>query len=129
MLRAILTSIIPVHFVVKLTCGDSPIVILYPIYLVGKFELFFLLSVDVDECAASSPVCDADALCSNSPGSYHCTCKAGYTGNGKTCTGMLVYWYTWVEREMERERGGNFGFAGEREREKRDKNDRNYFLV
>ncbi|XP_068705690.1 uncharacterized protein [Montipora foliosa] len=40
---------------------------------------------DVDECTASSPVCDLNAFCNNSIGSYNCTCKPGYFGDGKTC--------------------------------------------
>ena len=44
---------------------------------------------DVDECSASSPVCDSNAICSNTRGSYICTCKSGYTGNGKTCQGRF----------------------------------------
>ncbi|CAH3168542.1 unnamed protein product [Porites lobata] len=40
---------------------------------------------DIDECGASSPVCDINANCSNTRGSYICTCRAGYTGDGKTC--------------------------------------------
>ena len=42
---------------------------------------------DVDECSASSPVCDSNANCSNTPGSYICTCTSGFTGDGKTCQG------------------------------------------
>ena len=41
--------------------------------------------VDIDECSASSPVCDINANCTNTRGSYYCTCNAGYTGDGKTC--------------------------------------------
>ena len=44
---------------------------------------------DVDECSASSPVCDSNAICSNTRGSYICTCKPGYTGGGKTCQGTF----------------------------------------
>ncbi|XP_068705713.1 uncharacterized protein [Montipora foliosa] len=40
---------------------------------------------DADECTASSPVCDVNAFCNNSIGSYNCTCKPGYFGDGKTC--------------------------------------------
>ncbi|CAH3168575.1 unnamed protein product [Porites lobata] len=40
---------------------------------------------DIDECGASTPVCDINANCSNTRGSYLCTCRAGYTGDGKTC--------------------------------------------
>ena len=28
-------------------------------------------------------------MCSNTLGSYACACKAGYSGDGKTCTGKL----------------------------------------
>ena len=42
---------------------------------------------DIDECSASSPVCDINADWSNTRGSYYCTCKAGFTGDGKTCQG------------------------------------------
>jgi hypothetical protein len=41
---------------------------------------------DVDECAAETPVCDANAACSNASGSYSCTCREGYEGDGKVCT-------------------------------------------
>ncbi|XP_068706620.1 uncharacterized transmembrane protein DDB_G0289901-like [Montipora foliosa] len=40
---------------------------------------------DVNECTASSPVCHVNATCNNSLGSYRCTCKPGYAGDGKTC--------------------------------------------
>ena len=42
---------------------------------------------DIDECSASSPVCDINANCANTRGSYYCTCKAGFIGDGKTCQG------------------------------------------
>ena len=51
-----------------------------------KEILFFL---DTDECSASPSVCDINANCSNTRGSYYCTCKAGYTGDGKTCQGNI----------------------------------------
>ena len=57
-----------------------------------KHPLFFpycSLGIDIDECSASSPVCDSNANCSNTRGSYICTCKSGYTGDGKTCQGRF----------------------------------------
>ena len=45
--------------------------------------------LDIDECGAPSPVCDINANCSNTRGSYICTCRAGYTGDGKTCQGRI----------------------------------------
>ena len=40
---------------------------------------------DLDECTSSPPVCDLNADCTNTRGSYLCTCKAGFSGDGKTC--------------------------------------------
>nr|XP_058958110.1 adhesion G protein-coupled receptor E5-like [Pocillopora verrucosa] len=40
---------------------------------------------DVDECNSTIPVCDANAECENTIGSHRCSCKAGFTGNGKKC--------------------------------------------
>ncbi|CAH3020496.1 unnamed protein product [Porites evermanni] len=40
---------------------------------------------DIDECSATSPVCDVNANCTNTRGSYLCTCKIGFSGDGKTC--------------------------------------------
>lgn len=47
--------------------------------------LLSLDSSDIDECSASIDVCGANAVCENTPGSYHCQCKDGFTGNG--CSG------------------------------------------
>ena len=48
----------------------------------------FLILTDIDECAAATPPCDANADCMNTPGSFTCTCQSGYEGDGMTCTGM-----------------------------------------
>ena len=40
---------------------------------------------DVDECSAKTHTCHVDADCTNYSGSYRCTCKPGYSGNGKLC--------------------------------------------
>ena len=46
------------------------------------------LSLDIDECLKeSSHECDLNATCINTPGSYTCLCRNGYTGDGKTCAG------------------------------------------
>ena len=42
---------------------------------------------DADECNATVPVCDVNAICRNTAGSYVCICKTGFTGNGFSCTG------------------------------------------
>ena len=44
----------------------------------------------MDECSSNSHSCDVNAVCSNTHGSHTCTCKAGYSGDGKTCIGTFV---------------------------------------
>ncbi|MFZ5890656.1 MAG: EGF domain-containing protein [Myxococcota bacterium] len=41
---------------------------------------------DIDECAANTDNCAANASCTNTVGSFTCKCPAGYGGNGVTCT-------------------------------------------
>jgi len=43
---------------------------------------------DVDECASNNGGCDANAVCTNQPGSFTCTCNANYVGNGFRCAGQ-----------------------------------------
>ena len=45
------------------------------------------LSIDSNECSVSPAPCDVNANCQNNVGSYLCSCKAGFTGDGKTCQG------------------------------------------
>ena len=52
-----------------------------------KDQLLFVFVADVDECTASSPVCDKNAKCENTLNSYNCSCNYGYRGDGKTCQG------------------------------------------
>ena len=40
------------------------------------------------ECVMGAHDCHADALCTNNSCSFDCTCRTGYTGDGKTCTDL-----------------------------------------
>ena len=42
---------------------------------------------DMDECTSNYHICDNNAVCQNTEGSYTCSWKAGYTGDGKICSG------------------------------------------
>ena len=53
-------------------------------FLKREFALFIS---DADECNASVPLCDANANCQNTVGSFICTCKTGFTGDGFNCSG------------------------------------------
>ncbi|XP_044182458.1 uncharacterized protein LOC114967149 [Acropora millepora] len=66
---------------------------------------------DVDECTAFPNICGANADCRNTDGSYICNCKAGYTGDGKTCSRAAIIphpsaWFplnhTYETKEIER---------------------------
>ena len=48
-------------------------------------SVYFYL--DIDECKEQIFNCHADALCNNTNGSYNCTCKAGFSGDGHVCAG------------------------------------------
>ena len=56
----------------------------------NSIDCFVCLIIDIDECSSSSHGCDVNAVCSNVQGSYHCACKAGYSGDGKSCTGEWI---------------------------------------
>ena len=54
----------------------------------------FILSLDVDECAAGTDNCDAtNATCTNTDGSFTCACNSGWESadNGVTCTGECMF--------------------------------------
>lgn len=48
-----------------------------------------LWHADIDECSEVPPRCSSEAACSNTPGSYECSCNAGFTGDGVTCAGLI----------------------------------------
>ena len=41
---------------------------------------------DIDECLLFSP-CHINATCTNTVGSFYCTCNQGLAGDGYTCQG------------------------------------------
>ena len=44
----------------------------------------------VDECTDGTHDCHAQAACIDTADSFTCTCNAGYTGDGTTCTGKAL---------------------------------------
>jgi len=58
-------------------------------FLISKIEK--LNHLDTNECLTNNGGCHAQAICSNSPGSFSCTCKPGYLGDGFNCTGNFLF--------------------------------------
>jgi len=59
---------------------------------INIYEIFFS-PTDIDECVTANP-CDVNAVCTNTDGSYYCTCNAGYrlsTTNPNVCVGKRVH--------------------------------------
>ena len=44
-------------------------------------------NLDINECEMDP--CNVNADCTDTSGSFNCTCRHGYTGDGFTCDGML----------------------------------------
>ena len=69
-----------------------------PIYIPGYIETFPYISklkysswflLDMDECTDGTHKCHVNAVCNNTSGSYNCTCKDGFYGDGINCTGNI----------------------------------------
>ena len=45
----------------------------------------FLMLVDINECVSGAHDCHSVASCTNTIGSFSCSCNHPYTGDGKTC--------------------------------------------
>ena len=45
---------------------------------------------DINECTAADQLCDFNADCINTHGSYICSCLYGFTGDGKSCQGKEI---------------------------------------
>ena len=55
---------------------------------------------DTDECSSGSHDCSADAYCNNTVGSFICTCKAGFLGDGKKCKSKKAIYFFFSETRV-----------------------------
>ena len=63
---------------------------------IPKYEIVMFNFIDINECVISPSICHVNANCQNNEGSYLCSCKPGFNGDGKTCQGI-----TWmIKTEM-----------------------------
>ena len=50
------------------------------------------MNLDKDECAGvNDDVCNKHAHCTNSAGSFFCSCNTGYIGDGLVCKGTAAF--------------------------------------
>ena len=54
-------------------------------------QTYVMFSTDIDECMISDGLCAMNATCSNTEGSYNCSCDTGFYGNGTTCCELCSY--------------------------------------
>ena len=54
-------------------------------------EYHFHCNSDINECEGDDlNNCHENAQCTNTEGSFNCSCNPGYTGDGVTCTSKLI---------------------------------------
>ena len=51
------------------------------------------MSADINECISGSAECHDNATCTNTDGSYECTCDTGFSGDGINCTSERAILY------------------------------------
>ena len=52
------------------------------------FFLFPDFYTDINECITGEDLCDVNGNCTDTEGSYECTCNTGFSGNGFNCSGL-----------------------------------------
>ena len=53
-------------------------------------EYYYYTDLDIDECTLGVDQCHSVATCTNTRGSYFCTCPPGSSGDGFNCIGELL---------------------------------------
>ena len=60
------------------------------IYALSAHCLYAYYITDINECELDGDQCATNATCSNTEGSYECSCNTGFTGDGKLCCMWLI---------------------------------------
>lgn len=51
------------------------------------------ITSDINECTSSIDDCHKDAVCSNTDGAFTCSCKGGFSGDGRQCAGAVSSYF------------------------------------
>ena len=64
--------------------------LIHSIYIMYMYTylLACMHSTDVNECELETYPCNSNANCTDTDGSFNCTCREGFEGDGFNCTGM-----------------------------------------
>ena len=54
------------------------------------------ITADFNECQSNTDNCNVSANCTNTPGSFFCTCKPGYTGDGVIRCDGKIWFALWL---------------------------------
>jgi len=63
--------------------------LIVPVCCHTEFTVYISFKLDIDECNEGTSLCDTNAKCINTNGSYECICNSGYEGSGLTCRSTL----------------------------------------
>ena len=62
---------------------------MYILIIFYLLSLFALIS-DINDSVAEIHNCSSEAVSNSTKGSFNCTCKPGYKGDGYNCTGTVL---------------------------------------
>ena len=52
---------------------------------------YILIPTDINECASNGGHGPCDQYCTNTNGSFYCSCQSGFTQSGYMCNGKVVF--------------------------------------
>lgn len=67
------------------------------LWMIFVLTMHYFICKDVDECSNGTHKCSPTAECVNTDGSYRCTCKEGYSGDGVFCSGKINFYLCFAQ--------------------------------
>ena len=82
-----------INFILKVKCIDKFFKLNFRLLLLD-FKFFFcsiVFNSDTEECLSDQHNCHPNADCISTQGSFICSCKDGFLGDGRECVGKLKF--------------------------------------